>query len=125
MWDKYKGILEDDALFYGLLILLVGVSSFGLGRWSIAEEVPKTQAANVQFTQTPEKVVESESVTVGASAPTVNTQGQYVASKNSNKYHLPWCSGAKRIKEENKVWFQSKEEAASKGYTPAANCPSL
>lgn len=51
--------------------------------------------------------------------------GAYVASKNSTKYHLPDCSGAKRIADHNKIWFNSKEEAESLGYTPAANCPGL
>ncbi len=46
--------------------------------------------------------------------------GKYVGSKNSNKYHLPDSSTAKRIKEENKVWFQSKEEAEAKGYVPGS-----
>ena len=45
-----------------------------------------------------------------------------VASKNSDKYHYTWCAGAKKIKEENKVWFSSAEEAESKGYTLAGNC---
>lgn len=51
--------------------------------------------------------------------------GQLVGSKNGTKYHYPWCSGAERIKEENKIWFQSAEEAKRAGYTPAANCPGL
>jgi len=53
------------------------------------------------------------------------SEGIYVASKNSTKYHLPDCTGAKRIADHNKIWFNSKEEAESIGYTPAANCPGL
>lgn len=49
------------------------------------------------------------------------TLGKYVGSKNSNKYHLPDSSAAKRIKEENKVWFQSKEEAEAEGYEPGSS----
>lgn len=49
----------------------------------------------------------------------------YVGSKNSDKYHLPDCPGASRIKEENKIWFSSEEEAESLGYTPASNCDGL
>jgi hypothetical protein len=29
------------------------------------------------------------------------------------------------MKEENKIWFASKEEAKKKGYHPAGNCPGL
>ncbi len=51
--------------------------------------------------------------------------GQYVASKSGTKYHLPWCPGAKQMKEENKIYFSSKEEAEAAGYTPAANCKGI
>ncbi|MFH1608762.1 MAG: hypothetical protein ABH951_01935, partial [Patescibacteria group bacterium] len=54
-----------------------------------------------------------------------NDEGLLVGSKNGTKYHYPWCSGALRIKEENKVWFNSMEEARQAGYTPAANCKGL
>lgn len=39
-----------------------------------------------------------------------------VGSRNSNKYHLPTCAPAKRIKPENKVCFASKEDAEKRGY---------
>ena len=53
------------------------------------------------------------------------TKGKYVASKSGSKYYLPDCSGVKRIKEENKVWFGSVEEAKAEGYEPAKNCKGL
>ena len=43
----------------------------------------------------------------------------FVGSKNSNKYHLPTCAVAKRIKPENRVCFASKEEAEKRGYVPS------
>ena len=51
--------------------------------------------------------------------------GQLVASKGGTKYHFPWCSGAQRISEANKIWFNSVEEARKAGYTPASNCKGL
>ena len=39
-----------------------------------------------------------------------------VGSKNSNKYHVPTCAVAKRIKPENKVCFASEEIARARGY---------
>src|SRR3989338_5359601 len=45
-----------------------------------------------------------------------------VASKNSTLYHFLWCSGAQRIKEENKIIFSSEQEAQSRGYKIASNC---
>ena len=46
-----------------------------------------------------------------------NKTGIFVASKNSKIYHRPDCKYAKRIKEENKIWFQSAKEAEDRGYT--------
>ena len=47
-----------------------------------------------------------------------------VASKASSSklYHHPWCSGAQRIKETNKLWFPTEADAIAAGYTLAANC---
>ncbi len=56
---------------------------------------------------------------------TTATEGQVLASKNGTKYYLPWCAGADRIPDANKVWFASSDAAAEAGYTPAANCAGL
>lgn len=50
---------------------------------------------------------------------------QFLASKNGTRYYLPNCSGAGRIKPENRVWFKTREDAEAAGLTPAANCPGL
>jgi|SRR3989344_7603946 len=120
---RIKQILAGD-LFIILLIVFVGLLSFGLGRLSLLKE-----------TRIPVRIINS--ITQNASAgmsgekgDSVNnisnaSNGSFVGSKNGSKYHFPWCSGAGRIKEENKVWFSTKEEAERAGYTPAANCPGL
>ncbi len=53
---------------------------------------------------------------------TLGVNCAFVGSKNSDKYHLPTCQFAKRIKPENQVCFGSKEEAESRGYTPCGSC---
>ena len=52
-------------------------------------------------------------------------KGQYVASKNGTKYYFVWCSGVSRIKDENKVFFQKKEDAEVLGYEPSSTCVGL
>jgi len=47
-----------------------------------------------------------------------NKTGMFVASKNSNIYHSPDCQYAKRINNENKIFFNSAEEAKERGYSP-------
>jgi len=48
--------------------------------------------------------------------------GNIVASKNGKKYYFVHCSGANRIKNENKIYFSTIEAAEGAGYTLAANC---
>jgi hypothetical protein len=45
-----------------------------------------------------------------------------VASKNGTKYYYSHCSGVGRIKEENRLYFDSFQEAESAGYEIAKNC---
>ena len=42
--------------------------------------------------------------------------GKYIASKNANKFHSPKCDWAAKISKPNQIWFNSKEEAQTKGF---------
>ena len=44
------------------------------------------------------------------------TPGKFVASKKANKFHAAKCDWAKRIDKSNQIWFNSREEAESKGF---------
>lgn len=125
--------LRGDDLLITAIILLAAFGGFGLGRLSkIKESAPPVKiygaglGANALWLE--------QSKNIGSPAPTSSVppaiastaqSGQYVASKTGAKYHLPWCSGAQRITEANKIWFQTKEEAEKAGYTPAANCKGI
>ena len=118
-----------------LLIMVVAFGSFGLGRLS------KLQASKQPIRLEQSAAVLGTSVLgVGNTRPTSSPMakgktldapsapvggGQFVASKGGTKYHFPWCSGAQRISEANKIWFASVEEARKAGYTPASNCKGL
>jgi hypothetical protein len=65
-----------------------------------------------------EKPASIEKSDLTASATTQPTEGKYVGSKNGTKYYKPSCATAKRIKAENKVWFEDEEDATLQGYTP-------
>jgi hypothetical protein len=47
---------------------------------------------------------------------------EYVASKNSDVFHKPECSSAKRIKPENLVGYSTREEAINAGKKPCKLC---
>lgn len=90
-----------------LVICLVGIGAFSLG-WVArgnADSPPiQTQKLNLSG---------------------VGAVGLYVGSKNSDRYHYRWCSGADRINPDNKLFFRSAEQAESAGYKPADNCKGL
>jgi len=118
--QKINSWLADDAVFLSLLVTLVGTASFGLGRQSSGLE------STISDNSMTGNVIEPLNREYLANESTNSVENAvYVGSKNSDKYHLPWCSGAKRIVEANKVTFTSKEEAEAAGYKPAANCPGI
>jgi len=122
----FKGVTRKDVSTV-LIIILVGFGSFGLGHLSSKNTQQTTSVTIEQAFEPSSASFEQDNMEDNNSlelvAPTV--QGSFVGSKNSDKYHYPWCPGAQRIKEENKVWFTSREDAESRGYTPAGNCKGL
>lgn len=121
MYEKLKSFIANDAFFNVLLLVLVGVVSFGLGRQSMAQNntnIQKSASAGVIFIESGkndkdlEGGVEKDDLTV-------------VGSRSGTKYHLLDCPGAQQMKKENKIFFDSIELAKAAGYSPAANCPGL
>lgn len=51
-----------------------------------------------------------------------SSDGPFVGSAKSDKYHYPSCSAARRIKPENLVTFSSSAEAGAAGYSPCGIC---
>ena len=112
-WQKIKNGLEDQLSEWGTIaiVVLVGLSSFGLGRLSAGEEArPVVSIRNAEFS---------------AEALSMAPGGLIVASRSGSAYHYPWCPGAAAISQGNKVWFKSEEAARRAGYLPAKNCKGL
>ena len=59
---------------------------------------------------------------VGPARSMTVAEYEYVASKNSEVFHRPECSSAKRIKPENLVGYNSKNEAIRAGKKPCKRC---
>jgi len=114
-------------IFLIFLIVLISLLSFQLGRISKTAGQPiKIEKANIKEIFQPDANVRIDA------NDTNNTEDRgvervdfrVVVSKKSTskKYHFLWCAGAKQIKEENKVFFNSEKEAISAGYSLAGNC---
>lgn len=126
--NKIKGIPDiSKDIFIILVIFLVSLGGFALGRLSIVEE-KKHDDLRIIGQKTPDGGVLGltegdfrQGTRAGATNPSP-VKGVFVGSKSGKVYYPPWCAGVKRIHEENKVWFSSKESAEAKGYRPAASC---
>jgi len=113
---KVKYRQSDILLTIG--IILIALISFGAGRLT-ADSTDKEPI----IIQNPENSYSAsvyQSVKEQSDEKQIE-QGTFVASKNSNKYHWPNCSAAKRISSENQVWFSSETEAQSTGYVRCSN----
>ena len=122
---KAKTAFRAD-FFTAIVIVLVAFAGFGLGRLSALEgkKMPILIEGNLSI------LPPSNEAVLGNSLGTPTTKSpklgkNFVASKSGTRYYFPWCGGVSRIKEENKVWFASEEEARKSGYTPAQNCAGL
>jgi hypothetical protein len=115
---------EGKDLLLVFIIILVGLISFGLGRLSKNE--PK---GDIKIEYIPQKVQVLQSVQTVAQIQeekavntTNNSKRNFVASNRGKKYYPANCSAGKSIKEENRIYFETKEEAERKGYELSSSC---
>jgi hypothetical protein len=125
-------------VFVILLIILVALASFGLGRLSTLQrdKTPIRLDTKNEIGETLDASSDILAPISGIGGSVVNnaiendqfvtpTQKAFVASKTGKKYYAPWCTAVSRINDQNKVWFATKEDATTKGYTPASNCKGM
>ncbi|MBI2065770.1 MAG: hypothetical protein HYT68_01735 [Candidatus Zambryskibacteria bacterium] len=108
-------------LFLSLVIILVALLSFGIGRLSVVgnrEPVRIEYDPEISNSQFP---ISNQASIINA-LTNIENSTSVVVSKNGARYHYPHCAGAKQIKEENKIVFSSPAAAEAAGYTLAANC---
>lgn len=109
-------------LFVSIVVILLVLLAFGLGRLSGGGE---RDAIKIEYDQSFFEPAGQSASVVSAPFEISNRSDQLtevVTSKNGTKYHYAHCPGAKQIKEENKIVYKSPEEAEAAGYTLAANC---
>ncbi len=122
--NKIKGKSNIDGVTVMCLfvLVLVAMSSFGLGRLSLNNSnnnFNKLDNGSIQ-------VVKSEIGKSGEEKSLNETDDKetkmYIASKNGKLYYSLDCNGAKRISEKNAIWFADRDDAEKSGYTFASSC---
>lgn len=131
IYEKIKSFLKKEESKIALIsgFILVAVISFEAGHLKgqgvkdnpiIIEKASQESVKNETPAQLSDTAPEVKSVPIEAKSDIKKCA--FVGSKNSNKYHLPSCKWAKRIKPENIICFSSAEDAAKKGYQPDKTC---
>ncbi len=109
-------------------MIIVGMVSFYLGRLSINTSANTTAVADAKENLISEKNISQLKNTTSvqksstSTLPLTQKEGRYVASVNGTKYYPLDCSSVSRIKEENKVFFNSQSEAETAGYSKSTTC---
>ncbi len=104
-------------------ILLIALVSFGAGLLIDFSEDSQSIIIQNSTSNTidPNDLGTGQAASVHQSLPKTEEQGRFVGSVNSNKYHWPDCPWAEKIGEQNKIWFDSEEEARNAGYARCRN----
>lgn len=68
--------------------------------------------------------VSSMSATTGTTALPESTASAavYTGNLNSHIFHYDWCESVSKMKDKNKVYFSTREEAVQAGYKPCQRC---
>jgi hypothetical protein len=145
--EKIKHFIQSDTgkdLLILLIIILVGLGSFQLGRLSKGEIKPNIGIDYPDQTAQALKAVpknESNSKSNTNQTKSVNTSNtinnipesyeykgvdltgrNYFASSRGTKYYSFGCSAGKTIKQENRIYFDTEEQAKKAGYSKSTSC---
>lgn len=115
---SFLGTRDGQNIAIILVIILVAIASFILGRFSLSET--KTTVLDTSVSAVPQIPISGSQST--PSIQNVSSMGPFVASRNGTKYYTKDCSGARRIKPENLISFTTKEQAEQAGYTWSSTC---
>jgi hypothetical protein len=89
-----------------------------IAAWSVAKQSNKQTDVNWPKPHSGKAAVEKNS----KPAKQQDTETKYVASKNSKVFHKANCQFAKRIKPENLVSYNTRDEAVKAGKNPCKTC---
>ncbi|MBI2068621.1 MAG: hypothetical protein HYT67_00735 [Candidatus Yanofskybacteria bacterium] len=114
--------VHQKDIFLLFCIVLISFISYNLGRIGALKKTPITITDGQDQKADVYNAISDKNPTTPQNTQAQAIDRRVVVSKNSDKYHFTWCSGAKRIKKENKIWFADEATAQAAGYTKAGNC---
>ncbi len=113
--------MKKIILILCIVIFITGCENIKKEKQNVVINLPADNTVNgyrLEGEFTPDSIPETEVSVSQKETITVN----YCGNKNSKVFHKLSCSSLKNMKEENKVYFATKEEFSEKGYSPCKMC---
>lgn len=131
--EKIKQFVENDKekdILVIIIIILVGLGSFELGRLSKNDV---NSGIKIEYGPQEANVIGSvdlnnnNSLNLNSNSNTLtNTQKlnseNFFASNRGSKYYSISCGAGKTIKQENRIYFNTAQEAQNAGYELSSSC---
>lgn len=121
--QKIKTSIEGSrkSLISTGIIAITAIASFYLGFIARSETLILT-SGRANLVDSTQVTINAKKDDLSVHIPQAKSSGTFVASKNGTKYYQSSCPSASRIKDANKVYFDSEEEAVADGYSKASGC---
>ena len=118
---------EGNDILVVIIVILVGLGSFELGRLSTSntQQGIKINYNQITLTQVNPNTLDKNNTLNQNSIKINNTDNankSFFASKKGKKYYSLGCSAGKTIKESNRIYFKTSDEAEKMGYTLSSSC---
>ncbi|MFA6324794.1 MAG: hypothetical protein WCX46_01025 [Candidatus Paceibacterota bacterium] len=129
--EKIKHFIESEKgkdILVVFIIILVGIASFELGRLSKEND---SSGVKIEYIGQEANTIEGYNNLKGAVFQDqeemyknkINSNSKnFFASSRGKKYYPVDCSAGKTIKDSNKVYFSTREEAEKAGFELSSSC---
>lgn len=115
--------LTENKVFWFMIFILSISTTFFLGRLSnIFDQSPVFSVEEIRMLQNKSQTDNSKDLEMQLAQFSGTSTSTIVASKKGTRYHFVWCKSAASIKEENKIYFKTEEEAKATGRTLSSSC---
>ena len=120
--EKIKQFVQSNSgkdILTIIIIILLGLMSFGLGRLSKED----SQGLKIEYNDQLNDVSSLNDSYVEPLAKVSNSVGKaFFASNRGKKYYSIGCSAGKTIKQENRIYFSTELDAQKAGYEKSTSC---
>jgi hypothetical protein len=128
--QKIKQFVESEKgkdVLIVIIVILVGLASFELGRLSKGNtssgiKIEYTGGMQGQGANLISSIGESSSLLQKTATPANASGKNFFASNRGTKYYSAGCSAGKSLKQENRIYFDTKEAAEKAGYELSSSC---